>query len=511
MECGCLYIAIEQGEPHLYVQQVDGGKAVRVALPAGEIRSHVWSPASSAYACLIWRDPDWMIQTVPTLFGGDVQDTVKLPKIPRSARLLRWIGRTIYLQVAESGRSWSLQRVELDTETIDRVAGPWNDMRVRGGFDVKPDGRQVVWSAAPSESQQDDLFLADFPGGRPTRLTPPEDGSRKRFPLWNGRGTGVIYQSTRGGQQDLWELDIQSRVSAQLSFDPGSDRPDSTATNGSLSYQVTTQRTTLSIWGEGQSGFQFRNEGLSDLAPNASRGSRLRVAFQRTKPLAVEGFVQLDTDIFIADAAEPGSSPQRATKVATGHAPRLSPDGQYLAYLQRSQKSTSAVLIVMKLDTLERRTASSMMVIPSSTTFPLDWTEQSVAWTSLGDLYYVERAAKPNVPQLVHYRFGSQPAPVPATVSAGRLTDIYPSSDGKRIAYLMQMSEKDRSSFQLHVLDVVTGTSRVVKDLGSHSLVQLRGWIRQRLGTCGSTLSRSGASSVDVRADVHFSDWCSPG
>ena len=322
------FIAVDRGERHLYVQQIDSGEARAVTLPVGIVQSHVWSPDQSAYACLVLQNPGWALQIVPALFGSDLPSrTVPMPQISRTAKLLRWIDQVIYLQVEESGRSPSLQRLDLNGKRLERLDGPWKNMNVRG-FDVRPDGKQVVWSAASAGSSRDDLWLADLSGGTPTQLTGDEDESRKRFPLWNGLGTKVIYQSNRGLQVDLWELDVTSRKSVRRPSNPGIERPESTSTNGSLSYQLTSQRTALWMWTarEGK-GNQVSDEGLSDFAPSASQ-SPVEVAFQRSQPSPVEGFLQMDSDIFLANGVDRSHALVRPQESRAGLGPQLSPDGR---------------------------------------------------------------------------------------------------------------------------------------------------------------------------------------
>jgi len=493
------FIATEGGERRLFVRQVEGDETRPVTVPKGELQSHIWSSDQNEYACLIWQDPLWTIQIVPTFFGSDVpRQTVPVPQIPRAAKLIRWIDRVIYLQVEESGRSPSLQRLHLRDNRFERLAGPWNDMRVRG-FDVSPDGRQVVWAATASGSQRDDLWLADINGGPSTQLTGADDDSRKRFPLWNGLGTGVIYQSTRGGQVDLWELDLKSRQSVQRTSDPGIERPESTSKTGSLSYQLTSQRTALWIWSARESkGIQVSDQGLSDFAPSASRNGRLQVAFQRSLPSPVEGFLQMDSDIFIADVTGPSTRLATPRKVATGLAPRLSPDGRALAYLLRGQDLTSqAQLMVKNIQTSVVEKVSSAVQLPSGTNFPVDWTEQNVAWASSENLYFAERANRPDSSRLVQYRVGHATTPLIATETTGRISDIYPSSDGRTIAYVTRTPSKetDQWVYHLHVFDLAAGTDRLLRDLGSQYGVRLRGWLRH---DADLVIARSLAIAADL-------------
>ena len=479
------FISSEAGDRRLFAQQVDGGERRPVTLPSGILQSHIWSPDQKSYACLIGQESGWTIQIVPTLFGGDVpQQTVMVPQIQRTARLLRWVDRAIYLQVEESGRSPSLQRLDLDTSKVVRVTGPWSSMTVRG-FDVRPDGRQVVWAATPSGSQRDDLWIADLNGNGRAQLTGADDDSRKRFPLWNG-DRNVIYQSTRGGQMDLWSLDVETRQSVRITSDPGIERPESTSTRGSLSYQLTSQKSALWIWnGRDGGGTQISDEGLSDFAPSASEGDRLRIAFQRSLPSPAEGFLQMDSDIFVAEVPGPASRLATLKKAGTGLAPRLSPDGKLLAYLQRSSAASAAAqLLVRNVETSALQTLSSLVPLLPAVPFPVDWTEQGVVWASADDLYFVERGHRQGMFRIAHYREGSSPRPLPETETASRLTEIYPSPDGQTIAYLTQQaaSGTGNDTYRLHAVDAATGRARAIANLGSPYITYLRGWLRDGTG-----------------------------
>ena len=145
------------------------------------------------------------------------------------------------------------------------------------GFDLTPDGRRVVWTISTTRSR-DDLYVADVNGGSPTRVTAVDDDSRKRFPIWNAAGTGVIYLSNRGGQQDLWELDTKSsQFDSAAPSSPEVERPESTAQNGSRSYQVTEEKTTLFIWKAGDAARRRAGQLRGAERPGARRLERRAV------------------------------------------------------------------------------------------------------------------------------------------------------------------------------------------------------------------------------------------
>jgi serine/threonine protein kinase len=470
------FIAVRQGERRLFAQQVDGDEARQVTLPPGELQSHIWSPDQNEYACLIWRNQSWVVHIVPGVFGSAVpRQSLPLPPIPRNAMLVRWVGTAIYIQVEESTQSPSLRKLDLATGGLELTAGPWSTMRVRS-FDITPDGQRVVWSATAQGTQRDDLWVADLSGGAARQVTDASDDSRKRFPLWRGVQDRVIYQSGRGGQIDLWELDLPSGRSVRLTTDAAIEEPDSTSRDGSISYQLTSEKTSLFVWkADNSRGVQISNDGLSDFAPHSSAGGR--VAFQRSQPSPVVGFLQTDSDIVLADISASGMS--GATKVATGFAPRLSPDGRHVAFLQRSASpSPQTNLVVMNVETRVASHLSASMRTPPNHPFPVTWNEQTFAWVSNDELYFLERT-KPDGSHVVRYRLGASSEPIPATQSPERISDLYPSPDGRTLAYLTReaIADSDRWRYELHFLDVTTGTQRAVADLGSRFVTRLRGWL----------------------------------
>jgi serine/threonine protein kinase len=474
------FITTENGERRLQVRHIDGAEPRNVTLPKGVLQSHVWAPDQSAFACMMDQGTSWTMHVVPTYFGADVpRQSVPMPTIARGGNLLRWVGNAIFLQVEESGRPPSLRRLSLTDGSVTRISGPWDDMQVRA-FDVRPDGRQVVWAATAPGLARDDLWLAGIDGGTATRITDTQDDSRKRYPLWNGDAK-VVYQSTRGGQVDLWELDLPSRRSVRISSDSAIEEPESVAANGSLSYQVNSAKTALVVWRTSDGGaMQISNSSLSDFAPHVGGSAGTHLAFQRSQPSPIEGFLQLDTDIFVTDVPASLSGPLAPKKVATGFAPRLSPDGQRLAYLQRSREPRGRVqLMVTNIDTNVTATVSSLLALPVNNSFPVDWIEQTVAWASPHDLLFIERDAQGSGSHIAHYRQDAGTTPVAATQTTGRISDLYPSANGNTIAYLVRnrSQQPDQWNYALHLLDRTSGTTKAIRSFGPETLVRLRGWL----------------------------------
>jgi len=128
---------------------------------------------------------------------------------------------------------------------------------------------------------------------------------------------------------------------------------------------------------------------------------------------------------------------------------------------------------------------STTMSVPGTVLFPVGWRERNVAWTSSGDLYFVDRADKEGGFRLVHYRVLEQKSHVlAATQTVSRLSDLYLSPDGKTLAYLESASttSPETKNFRLRALDVATSNTSIVRDLGPLNFVELGGWTRDPAG-----------------------------
>ena len=463
----------------LSMQHVDGGDVRSVTLPPGDLQSHVWSPDQKAFACLMFQGSGWTVQIVPA-FGADVPvRSIPAAAISRSARLLRWLDRALYLQVEGPARSLSLQRLDLETGRFTQLTGAWVGMNVHG-FDVHPDGRQVLWAARAAGRQGDDLWRADIGGGPAALLTAKDDDSLKRFPLWGGVGTSVIFQSTRGGQMDLWQLDVRGARAAALTTDQGIERPESVSKDGSISFQLASEKIALWMWNTREKGgIRLFDGSLSDFAPSVARRTPRAVAFQRSAPSPVEGFAQMDSDIFVAELEGPEPKAGKEKKAGVGFAPRLSPDGRFLAYLQRSHESPGmANLMVYDVGTAKTETASSTAMLPSYVGFPMTWIQRNLAWASPEDVLFVEPTGTGGGTRLVRFQVGSGARPLTQTASAGRIIDVHPAPDGRAVAYLTRTSTTaGRALYHVREVSLDTHTDRVVRDLGDQEFVSFPGWL----------------------------------
>jgi Tol biopolymer transport system component len=146
-------------------------------------------------------DGSYVLQVYPAFFGGAPQQSVTLGGTLSSIDVLRWIGRTIYLEVQDHGVS--LRSVSLDSLAVQSISGQWKIDGTLRSIDVRPDGRAVAF--AVSRGGIEDLWTMNIDRSSLRQLT--NDAFFDRHPIWTGKGDRIVFQSNRGGQ-----IDLSSRV-----------------------------------------------------------------------------------------------------------------------------------------------------------------------------------------------------------------------------------------------------------------------------------------------------------
>ena len=487
------FIATERGTRRLFVQQIDQDSRQLVVLPPGDLQSHVWSPKGDAHACLVRLNQDWTLHLVP-FFGNEVaQLSIDMAQPLRSAKLIRWIDRQVYFQAAGSGRTVTLQLVDLESSKVSTVNGPWDKMDARG-FDVDPTGRHVVWTAVAAA--QEDLWTAALTDQSPRRLTSADDKSWKRFPIWVGDGA-VVYQSNRGEQTDLWQVDLKTGQSVQLTTDVDIERPESASKDGSVSFQLTSDRTALWTWGiGGGAGSTISGDRLNDFAPTASRDGRV-LAFQRSRPSPVEGSLPMDSDIFMADVGDPNAQ-LNGRRVAIGIAPQLSPNGDWLTYSQHAVPVQP--LFLLDLKTRKGPPVSTSLMPSTLAHFPVGWVGQNVAWGAPDQLFFVERSdAGPF--RLMGYRVGQSRPDLLHETDGRRIGDLHPTADGRAIAFQTWTTSHANQppTFEVHWLDLKAKKDNVIKSFVATSYAYLLGWTRDNARL---VVAQSGPGATSAASDV---------
>ena len=463
------FVSNRDGTAAMFVQALDAVDARRVALPSGRVVSHLWSPNGREYACAMQLPDGLFLQVFPAPLGGAAMKSFRIDARASGVRLLRWIGTSVYVETRDekTGRP-ILGRIDLDAERMTPMSSGWTlpaplkSDAAYTYFDVSPDGRRVVFSLT-SEAQED-LWLANIDGSQVSRLT--NDAPFERRPIWTGGGDTVIYQSNRGGQLDLWELPIAGGRPSQLTSDRAAELPESAGGDGGLiTFLLSTETAHLWLVDPQAGPIPLTNDALSDLAPSVSRDGRT-IVFQRTNSSSLAGNTLLDSRLMKGVLAGQALrlDPDFA---AEGFAPQISPDAAEVAYLQGSPPA----LVLKNLATSQAAVVSKDAAPPGFSSFPNSWTGQNVAWLPTGDLVFVERSPPVKIRRYTA-RTGLDPLPIVEAERGWRVRDLFPSADGRSLAYL----KSSAAAHELHVVDLQSRADRLLTRLEGPQAVLSQGW-----------------------------------
>jgi eukaryotic-like serine/threonine-protein kinase len=462
------FLSDRDGTQRLYVQPIDGGEAREISVE-GAVHAHVWSPDGRRIAAYASTGSGVFLMLVPAFFGGTIERSIALPgAASATARLVRWIGDDVYLATdsARGREGRTLTRIRLSDGAIDNATPRAGEQPLQFQWlDVHPATGMLVVSAVKDE--QEDLWLTDATGARARQIT--NDRYFDRFPLWTG--DIVTFQSNRGGQIDLWQIDPTSGRTRLVSSSESDERPESASLDGSL---VTFQqqhanarllRLTPSTGLEAQ----LTNDALSDFAPSASADGRTLI-FQRHAGSPSLGGTLLDSQLFLA--RDGGAEAARA--VSAGFFPRVSPGGGQVAYFGRqSSASLYASLFVKDLASGQTRTVSSQCPLQGFSMSPVEWIQQNLAWSPDGSLFFVEQGDAGPLVRRFDPRDGVTASVTGVLEPRVRVVDLHPSPDGSELGYLLYHD----GAFQVRRRMLATGEDQVVgRWPGRPADVYLKGW-----------------------------------
>jgi Tol biopolymer transport system component len=490
------YLASNRGSTGLLVQRIDGGEERPVTLGPGVPRSHVWSPDGRQLACVMDVNDTSVLQIYPAFFGGAPVETRPLPAASR-IRLLRWVGRAIYLEV-QGPSGVSLHRLDLDgtgAAAVTNLSAAWSLTGMLRGVDVAPDGRDVAFTL--SADGQEDLWTAHLDGTGARALT--ADAALDRQPLWSGER--VIFQSSRSGQLDLWAVSPRTGALVQLTSGETQVAEGASPDGAVVSVQLVTDDAKLWLWGSGASGGQqLTQDALSDFAPViAPSGSTL--AFQRSQPTPVRGHSLLDSRIFVApfDGRQLAADPR---PIDDGFAVALSADGQWAAYLQPAPVEGGVArckVVVRNLETGAVTVVTSTTPPPTLSNRPLDWVSTIMAWSPAApELFFVSQEGVPVIRRFRAGSSGESDEVVRSGDAAEQLRDLSVSPDGTQLGYLAA----SRGGLRVQAVTLGTRATRVLTEFKSGDTVTSafgRGWTDE-----GFVIARRTAVHPDFTSDVEI-------
>jgi len=493
------FISDRNGLQRLYVQPIDGGEAREIRI-SDDVMAHVWSPDGRRVAAFVATDGGVFLQIIPAFFGGSVEKSIPIDAAPnRTARLVRWIGDDVYL-VTDGSTGRQGRQVTRFALTSGRSADA-TPPEIEPGLqlewlDVHPGTRMLV--AAGVKDQQEDLWIAAPDGSRAKRIT--NDAFFDRYPVWTG---GIItFQSNRGGQIDLWQIDPESQRTRLVSSSETEERPHSASPDGGL-VTFHQQQASAKLWrldpAAGRAA-PITNDALSDFAPSASRDGRT-IIFQRHAGSPALGVTLLDSQLFMLSTSAAGTD-SVTPSVTAGFQPKVSPGGSEVAYLGRlASGAPFASLFVKDLATGQIRMVSNQCPLPGYSRQPVDWLHQNLSWSSDRLLYFVEQGdgGGSSAQGAMIRRFNPRDGSTTNVTGflRNRMRDLFPSPDGIELAYVLSY---DRT-YDVRRRNLSTSEERVVFS-----------WNREQQGGAGDLYLRGwkGEDLVVVRRRTNVPDQQSP-
>ena len=506
------FISTAAGSSRIMMQRIDGGESRPLTLGPGQPIAQIWSPDGSQIAALMRVDGARVLQIYPAFFGGAPVQSIAISSPDDrigeervgQVELIRWIGRDVYLRVTAIGAASTgptVKRLSLDSPAqLADVSAAWKLAGTLRGVDIRPDGGAVV--VGVSANGQEDLWVLQLDGSGLRQLT--SDASFDRDPCWLGSGDRIVFQSNRGGQIDLWQIDAGTKSLSALTTGEAEDVVDSTSADGRIiSFQQLTKEARLWTFAGGNAR-QLTQDSLSDYSPVLSaNGSRL--AFQRSQPAPSQGYTILDSKVFVS--AFSGNPVIDAQAIGDGFAPDLSSDGRWLAYMQLSDVRARMAVSVRDLLAGATIGVTKRGGLPSLTTqSPVDWSTRLTAWSPTGnDLYFVE-ADETDVYALRRYRAGKPAADPPLVRATAKLTDVtmrdlHVSPQTGRIGYVM--AARDRVT--LNELDPANNSVRQIAGFSKDEIAQGiagRGWLDRRFVLTRSFRPPNADRTVDLEVLV---------
>lgn len=308
-----------------------------------------------------------------------------------------------------------------------------------------PDGRTIAFQS--NRDGQWRIWLVDADGGHPRRLS--ADAYEEREPCWSADGRAIAYTSNRDGKFDVWRRDVASGAVTRVSQGPGGNSRGTFSPDGrSLAY-VSDRPGATGIYVVGPDGTE-RQVAHADV-----------VAFGMTVPMGTPSWTPDGAHVLYARIADGHATlMQEDTALISGedvqpfraqwlddHTLLYSSDGQ----LKRRDMITGAVVVVPFSATLTLHSpvyAKKHQDFDSPGPRPAIGVQravlapdgQSVAFAALGALWRMDLA-------------GGAPRQV---VDGGVHEVIDPafSPDGRMLAY----ADDRNGSFDIWTIDLATGT-----------------------------------------------------
>ncbi|HEV8376348.1 MAG TPA: protein kinase, partial [Candidatus Polarisedimenticolia bacterium] len=420
----------------------------------GTITSHVWSPGGNELAVLLNTGSGVFLELVPAM-GGAPRKRLPLDVSFAGGRLVRWIGTDVYVEISSTG----LWAVRESGESRLILAAESSQGR-RSNLDLCADGKTVVYTLGRSGKRT--LWISSL-DGRDARKV-PLDEFLPSHARWLSRSCDrLAFVSGQGGEADLWQVAAGGERPARITFSGGVKRLGETSPDGSrLTFLEVHDRANLRLLDphtDPARRWQLTTESLLDFWPSPASGSGL-LAFQRSIPTEGGSPEIFGARIFLARLV--GNRLENLEAAAPdGGAARLSPGGEYLAYVRGGARGVKEVWVKDLRSGGERKAAEGFRNAYLYSA-PMDWVGQNMVWSSDGSALYLVASVESGMQGILSINPLQQTDAYKVLIHAKGsevFSNLYPSPDGGSLCFIR--SDVGPTTFSaLDCLELSTGKER---------------------------------------------------
>ena len=223
-----LYTSRRTGTGDIWVLPVDGGKPRQLTRDVRDDNSPVWSADGKWVAFISTRGQQTDVWVVPAAGGTELRVTDDVA----GEDGLQWVGNSHRLAFHTGATASGLWALTVADGKERRITP--DSIRV-GGFDVSPDGTEVVYQVLRGGGVSE-LVVVPLAGGTPRTLV--TGSAENSDPDWSPDGKSLLFTSNRSGNQDIWVVSSSGGEPRQLTNWPTNERNGEWMADGSAVYFV---------------------------------------------------------------------------------------------------------------------------------------------------------------------------------------------------------------------------------------------------------------------------------
>jgi serine/threonine protein kinase len=457
------FISNRDGVKDIWLLELGGGEPRRITNAPGGLTAQTFSEDGSEVAYTLESETEKLLQTI-RLDGGPPTRSLSLPNDTRSKRLIRWVGSDVFLET----HNLDLLKVSLVTGTVTQVETPPKATARPFNFDVSRDGNGLTFGARNPDGSTS-IWVQGAGAGRAVTEPGFQDGS----PFFSDAAgqKRLFFESNRSGQEDLWLIERPGQKPRQITFGSNREFIESVSAEAStmIFSEVLEGGAIFSFDLQTGRRSQLTAENTRDITPSIS--ARGQLAFAR---VSTASSLPWNMSSVLIGPVQDGRLRDARMVLREGWNPVLSPDGEWLAYMQMQGSTLTPRLHLLNVESGHSREIAEMPAIARIfMAFPWYFVQRDLHWSASGDLWFVAGSSKEGSRVLrLNPRSGGPPETVTRLQPDEIASSFVSNADGTRLFYVRSDRKPGGS-----IREVVNGhdSVRYSSDSGTLSILGIAG------------------------------------